>query len=75
MPDRRWPAVRPTLFARLGDPGLHPITKDVALELSEHGQHAGERPAPRGGHVERFGQRHEPDADGVQFLQSGDQVE
>ena len=65
----------PTFLAGLGNPGLHAITQNIAFELSKHGEHAGERPAPWRGHVQRFGQRHEPNADGMKLLERSDQVE
>jgi hypothetical protein len=56
-------SVRPTFFARLGDPGSHAIPQDVALKFRKHGEHAGERSAARCGHIERLGKRDKPDAD------------
>jgi hypothetical protein len=75
MLDGGWPAVRPTFLARLRDPGIHPIAYDVALEFGENGEHARESSAAGGGHIERLGERDEADADGIELLQSADQVE
>ncbi len=44
----RWPPAGASFLARLGDSGLHPITQDVAFELSKYGEHAAGRPPPPG---------------------------
>ena len=67
--------MRPTLFTGLRDSRPDSIAKHIALELGKHGKHAGERATARRRHVERLGQRDEPDADSMQFLQRTDQVE
>src|ERR1035437_6219613 len=48
--------------------------KDFALEGGENGQQRGHCTTRRSGQVERLGQRHEADAEMLQFLQSREQV-
>lgn len=57
-------AVRAALFAGLSDTGFHSIAQNVAFELGEHRQHAGERPTARRRQVERLAQRDESDFQG-----------
>ena len=50
------PAVRTAFFAGLSYARLHPIAQNVALELGEHRQHAGERPPARRRQIEGLAQ-------------------
>ena len=34
---RSWATMRPTLATRLGDPGAHPLPKQLSLELGKDG--------------------------------------
>ena len=68
-------AVRAAFFAGLGDSGFHSIAENVALELGEHRQHAGEGSSARRRQVERLAQRDEADLQLCQFLQGGDEVD
>jgi len=67
--------MRSAFLTRLGDPGLHTIPQDIALEFREHGEHAGEGSAARGGHVERLRQRYKADSNGMELLECRNQVE
>jgi hypothetical protein len=73
--DGRWPAMGPPFLPSLCDAGLNSVTKNVALEFGENGKHTCQGAATRGRHVERLGERDEPDTDGIEFLQGADQVE
>jgi hypothetical protein len=53
--------MRPPLLACLCDPGPDTVPQNVAFELREHGEHAGQG-APTGrGQVQRFRERDEAD--------------
>src|SRR5664280_1133030 len=58
----------------MGKASPYSFPKDFALEGGENGQQRGHRTTRRSGQVERLGQRHEADAEMLQFLQSREQV-
>ena len=47
----------------LVDSCLHPVPQNIPFEFREHGQHACESAAARGGEIERFAQRNEADVE------------
>jgi len=67
--------VRAALFAGLSDPGFHSIAQNVAFELGEHRQHAGEGPSAWRRQIERLAQRDEPDFHNRKFLQCTDEID
>ncbi len=73
--------VFPAILAGLpcGRPSLracaNPVAQNVALELGEHRQHAGERPPARRRQIERLAQRDKPHLQRCQFLQGGDEID
>jgi hypothetical protein len=69
------PSVRSAFLWCVGNGGLHAVPQDLALEFGENGEYASERTASWRGHVQRLGERHEPDGDGVEILKRSDQVE
>lgn len=66
--------MRPAFLAGLGNPGPHPITEDVPLELGEDGQHACQGPATGGRQVEGFVEGDESHVDCGQIVQGRDEV-
>ena len=48
--------MRPSFLARLSDAGSHAVPENIALELREDGEHAGESAAAGRGHIERLAQ-------------------
>jgi len=60
------------LFAGLSNSCFHPITQYVALELSEHREHNGERPPARRRQIKRLAQRDKTDFQSGEFLRGGD---
>jgi hypothetical protein len=46
--------MRPSLLACLSDSGLDAVAQNVALELREDGQHAGQGAPTGGGQVQRL---------------------
>ena len=58
----------------MGKPGTNAFTQNLAFELGEHGQQCGHGSAGGRGQIESLGERHEADAEMLQFLQRGEQV-
>jgi hypothetical protein len=67
--------MRPSLLACLSDPRSDAVTENIALELSEDGQHSGQGAPAGGGQLQGLGERHEADPEFIEFLQGADEVE
>jgi hypothetical protein len=44
-------------------------------DSAKNREHARQRPATRRCHIERFGERYKPDADGVKLVQGGNEIQ
>ena len=62
------------VLAGMGEASTDSLAQYLAFELGEDGQQRGHCATCRCGQVQRFGQRHEADAEMLQFLQRGKQV-
>jgi hypothetical protein len=54
--------MRTVILAPLRNIGLNPVAHNVAFEIREHCEHAGESPAAGRAQIESFAQRNEADA-------------
>ncbi len=68
-------SMRSAGFASLSDAGLDAISQDVALELREDGEHAGERTTAWRCHVQGLREGDKADVERPELLQRADQVE
>ena len=62
------------VLPRMGKPGANALAQNLTLELGERSQQCGHGAAGGRGQIKSFGERHEADAEMLQFLQSREQV-
>src|SRR5579864_294015 len=63
-----------SVLPRMGQSSTDPFAQNLALELGEHSQQSGHGSPEGRSQVQRLGQRYEPDAEMLKFLQRRQQV-
>src|SRR5947209_19062542 len=59
----------------MGEPGTYTFPQDLVLECSEDAEHSSHGSTSWRCQIQCFGQRHEADAEMIQFLECGDQIQ